>query len=319
MTLKPTLYDAVEARVGRLTRAHARRAAGEVVHTHVPTGLPAFDEKFGGTEIGVNTLVVAHTGEGKTSVLAQLAEGAARAGLGAKLYVLEDPEDRVCDRVLSVITGVSANAISRLNADPAALAVALPQLDWARRISLVTDLHTTEDVLADLEATTEVGGAPLRLAAVDYAQGFVEDDKGMERMCSTLCMGLREWSKRRRAASVLGSQVRSEVIARGRARWERSLQAAERDNKRRPDISGFRPGKGDAMWSQRLEQYSKAVWYPFRPGRWWKEMCAGDAARAAVMADDTIELRVGKQNFGPEGWETFRWDGATTRIGAVVR
>ncbi len=311
----PSLYDAVGARVGRLSRAHARRAAGETVHTHVPTGLKAFDERFGGSEIGVNTLVVAHTGEGKTSVLAQMCEGAARAGLGAKFYVLEDPEDRVCDRVLASITGACANDIARLRVDPARLEASMPSLDWARRIDLVTDLHTTADVLADLDDTAEVGGAALRFAAVDYAQGFSEDDRGMERTCSSLCMGLREWSKRRRAATALGSQVRSEVLARGRARWERSLG----DPRRRPDVSGFRPGKGDAMWSQRLEQYSKAVWYVFRPGRWWKEMCAGDPDRAAQVPDDAIELRVGKQNFGPEGWETFHWDGATTRIGEVAR
>lgn len=314
-----SLYDATAARVDRLRTAAERRARGEVVHTHVPTGLPAFDARFGGSEIGVNTLVVAHTGEGKTSVLAQMAEGAARAGMGAKLYILEDPEDRVCDRALAALTGIGANDISRLRADPEQLAAALGHMEWARRVDLVTDLHTPDAVLEDLEATTTVGGAPLRFAAVDYAQGFVEDDRGMERTCSRLCMGLREWSKRRRAASALGSQVRSEVLDRGRQRWERSLIAAERDPRRRPDVSGFRPGKGDAMWSKRLEQYSKAVWYVFRPGRWWKEMCAGDPARAAAVADDTVEIRVGKQNFGPEGWETFRWDGATTRIGEVVR
>jgi len=314
-----SLYDAVAGRVDRLATASARRARGEVVHTHVPTGLPAFDERFGGSEIGVNTLVVAHTGEGKTSVLAQMAEGAARAGLGAKLYVLEDPEDRVCDRILSGITLASANDIARLRVEPERLAAALPALDWARRIELVTDRHTPDAVLEDLDQSLTVGGAPLRFAAVDYAQGFAEDDKGMERTVSRLCMGLREWSKARRAATALGSQVRSEVLQRGRARWERSLANAERDPRRKPDVSGFRPGKGDAMWSARLEQYSKAVWYVFRPGRWWKEMCAGDPARAAAVKDDQIELRVGKQNFGPEGWETFRWDGSTTRIGEVIK
>lgn len=304
----PTLYDAVGGRVQRLRAAHERRARGEVIHTHVPTGLPAFDARFGGTEIGVSTLVVGHTGDGKTSYLAQMCEGAARAGFPVRFYVVEDPEDRVADRVLAAITGASANDISRLRVDPDRLDGALDgHLDWARNIALVTDISTVDALLEDLESSDA------RFAAVDYAQGLSEDDKGMERMVSKLCMGLGKWAKRTRSASALGSQVASEVLQRGRNRWERSLQTG-----RTPDVSGFRPGKGDAMWSKRLEQYSKAVHFVWRKGRWWKEMCAGDSARAAQCPDNTIEVRVGKQSYGPEGWETFGWDGATTRIGPVV-
>lgn len=303
--MKTTLSKAIHERVAAITDGVARRAAGETVLTHVPTGLRSFDDRFGGLEIGILTLIVGHTGDGKTTFLAHLAKSAAQAGLGVLLVLLEDPMDKLADRVLAAITGESANKIARLQVSPERLQAAAEHVDWSTRIGVVSGNYSPDDVLGILQATTLIGGAPLGLVVVDYAQGFLDDEEGMEKMCARMARSLNAVAMERRLAAVFGSQVKSEVLARGRSRWERTTG---RDEHGPGDIGGFRPGKGDVMWSRRLEQYAKAVWYLFRPGRWEREL--GNAA----AKDNVIEVNVGKANFSQEGSATFGWDGATSTV-----
>jgi replicative DNA helicase len=297
--LAKVVYD----RVAKLKADRARIEAGEVVRTHVPTGLRAFDERFGGLELGILTLLVGHTGDGKTTVLAHLAEHAARAGFGVLLVLLEDPADKLADRLLAKVTGITANKITRLQvADTARFDAAVPHLEWTKRVGLVAGNYSPDEVLQLVKDTDAVGGAPLGLVVVDYAQGFLDDEIGMEQVCARMARALNGVALERNLSCVFGSQVKSEVLQRGRQRWERTSASGE------PDESGFRPGKGDVMWSRRLEQYAKAVWYLFRPGRWRRELGV-ETAR-----DDVIELHVGKANYSQEGAESFRWDGATSTI-----
>lgn len=297
------LDKVVRDRVLRLKEDRARLDRGERVMTHVPTGLRAFDERFGGLEIGILTLCVGHTGDGKTTVLAHLAEYAAKAGFGVLLVLLEDPADKLADRLLAKVTGITANKITRLQvADTERLDVAVSHLDWTSKVGLVAGTYTPDQVLDIVKQTDEVGGAPLGLVVVDYAQGFLDDEVGMEQVCAKMARTLNGVAMERGISCVFGSQVKSEVLQRGRQRWERTSASGD------PDESGFRPGKGDVMWSRRLEQYAKAVWYIFRPGRWRRELGV-DTAR-----DDVIELHVGKANYSQEGAESFRWDGATSTV-----
>lgn len=297
------LSKVLHSRVKDLIDLKKRRDAGETVFTHVPTGLKSFDARFGGLEVGILTLVVGHTGDGKTSVLGQLAKGAASAGFGVLLVLLEDPLARIADRYLAGVMGESANKISRLNFGTGErLEAALTELDWAKRVGVVAGMYSPDDVLDLVNRTTDVGGAPLGLVIVDYAQGFSDAAENMEKVCAQMARNLNGVAGERKLACVFGSQVATDVLHRGRTRWERTLAL------QRPDEGGFRPGKGDVMWARRLEQYSKAVWYIFRPGRWRREL--GDEG----ATDDTMEITVGKANYGAEGCETFAWHGPSTSI-----
>lgn len=199
--------------------------------------------------------------------------------------------------------GESANKLARLQfGDPRRLDSALATMGWASRVGIVAGRYSPDEVLALADSTTEIGGAPLGLVVVDYAQGFSDAEESMEKVCSAMAYNLNKVALARNLATVFGSQVKTEVLQRGRGRWERTLATGK------PDEGGFRPGKGDVMWARRLEQYSKAVWYIFRPGRWRREL--GDGA----AVDDSIEINVGKANYSAEGMEVFDWDGASCSI-----
>lgn len=277
-----------------------RRASGEVVRTHTPTGLVEFDEVFGGLELGVLTLVVGHTGDGKSVLIKQLLRAAAVAGVGALGYFVEDPQRRTADRFLAEDTGIAANDIGRLTLDAGNVAniqrAAGAANDWARRVAVQFGPVSPDTILADAERHRTVGGAPVGLIAVDYAQALAHEG-GMEEVCGNTARALNVLAVERNMSTVFGSQVVTDVLRRGRARWERSSG----------DVSGFLPSMGDAMWSRRMEQYAKAILVPFRPGRWRREL--GEEAQ-----DNVIELHVPKMSFGPSGWVSLGWDGAHSRI-----
>lgn len=304
--MQANLARVLSDRATQLKDLKERRESGEEVYTHIPTGLKRFDEAFGGLEIGICTLVVGHTGDGKTALLAHLAKAAAQAGFGVLLVLLEDPAAKLADRYLASAMGESANKLGRLLFEPsridAAVRGAVDDGGWATRVGLVTGSLTADEALRLVRDTESVGGAALGLVVVDYAQSFSEEEGTLERTCANLAQGLNTLAGERGFAAVLGSQAKPDVIQRGRTRWERTVAQGK------PDASGFRPGKGDAMWARRLEQYCKANWFIFREGRWRRDL-GDEGAR-----DDTFEINVGKANFGPEGCETFRWIGSSCTI-----
>ncbi len=273
----------------------------------MPTGLAGFDKRFGGLEIGILTLVVGHTGDGKTSFMLQLAKGAAMAGFGVLVFLLEDPSEKIADRLLAGMMGESANRLARLQVDMGPRGeAAYRALAWSTRVDIREGYVTGAEVLDIVSKTTEVNGAPLGLVIVDYAQGLQDDDGRMEQVCATVARSLNIVSRTKRISAVFGSQVKSEVFDRGRSRWEYSIRKT--GDFKDGDVGGFRPGKGDVMWSRRMEQYSKAVWDLFRPGRWRREL--GDS----TAKDDTFEVNVSKANYSAEGMEVFAWDGASCTI-----
>lgn len=303
MNLNQVLRD----RVDQLNRDRLRVLCGEDVHTHVPTGLKAFDTRFGGLEIGILTLVVGHTGDGKTSFMLQLAKGAAEAGFGVLLFLLEDPSEKIADRLLAGMMGESANKLGRLQVDMGARGeAAYKALSWSHRVDIREGYVTGAEVLDIVSKTTDVNGAPLGLVVVDYAQGLQDDDGRMEQICASVARSLNIVARTKRIACVFGSQVKSEVFERGRSRWEYAMRKT--GEAKSGDVGGFRPGKGDVMWARRMEQYAKACWYLFRPGRWRREL--GDSA----ANDNTMEVNVGKANYSPEGLEVFEWQGSSCTI-----
>lgn len=278
----------------------ARLALGEVVRTHTPTGLREFDDVFGGLELGVLTLVPGHTGDGKSALLKQFAKAAATAGIASLVYFVEDPKRRTADRFLAEDTGIAAHNLGRLAVDPGEVAdvrrAAEGAKDWASRVAVKFGHVEADQILEDAHKIQSVGGCPVGLIAVDYAQALAGEG-GMEETCAGTARALNVLAIERNISTVFGSQVVTDVLRRGRARWERSPG----------DVSGFVPSLGDAMWSRRMEQYAKAIVAPFRPGRWRREL--GEEAK-----DDTLELHVPKMSFGPTGWVALGWDGAHSRI-----
>lgn len=283
----------------RLREDVQRRDSGEVILSHVPTGFSAIDRTFGGIRLGVCTELMAHTGDGKSSFARQVAEAAARHGVGVLWFCGEDPEDATAERYLADGTGVTATEMGRLDLTQGELdridQHARDSQAWARYIEPVFEAPSVDEVLERLDDTQVIGGAPLRLAVYDYAQIFGDEDN-LEHEIAKLARGLNQRSSNRRMANLLLSQVANKVLERGRDEYRMTK-----------DVRGFIPGKGDTEWCKRAEKSTKSLWSLFRPGAWKREM--GEDAE-----DDTAELHVKKANFGPTGYEVLGWDGPHCRF-----
>ena len=288
------------AEARRLREDVARASAGERVLRHVPTGFEKLDGEFGGVRIGIVTELMAHTGDGKSAFMRQCAEAAARAGAGVLWFVLEDPSDATAERQFCGDTGLDSASVGRLDLSPEDLdrvqAAAEKAGSWAKRVCPVFEPLGWEEVLAAIDGCTTIGGAPLRAVFMDYAQ-LMGGARTLEDDIAELGKGLHGRSRERRFASMVGSQVVSDVIRRGRERWYQNK-----------DITGVFPGLGDTEWCRRLEKLCKSAWALVRPERWKFEF--GDE----TAVDDRAELHVRKQNFGPTGWVELGWDGPTTRF-----
>lgn len=294
-------YDKIlRAQAARLRQDVRRRASGETGPlTHIPTGFETIDGRFGGVRIGVVTELMAHTGDGKSAFMRQLAEGAARAGVGVLWVVAEDPTDATAERQFSGDTGIGSDQLGRLDLSPEELdrvgLAADAASKWASRVLPVFEGQDVDSVLSLVDETDTIGGAPLGEVLIDYAQ-VLGSSRTLEDDIARLGAGLHQRSRARKFATMVGSQVSTDVIKRGRDGW---LQYK--------DISRVTPGIGDTEWCKRLEKLTKAVWSLVRPGRWQREF-------GAEADDDYAEWHVKKANFGPMGWERLGWDGNTCKF-----
>lgn len=294
------------------------RDAGERPLVHLPTGIARLDE-VGLLELGILTSVVAHPGDGKSAFALQLLEGCARAGWRAQGYFIEDPRDRVADRVFSGSMGVGAHQLRRLKVQEEAAAVeariraAQREAAWARRVIVDEDHHESGEIL---ELIQDRWTEDTRLVVVDYAQAFdVEsDEKSIERVIARLAWNLNQLAKRNRAAAVLLCQPRTQLVEQGRRwfenhRWKARGRDGE-DPEPSPDwVEGFRPQASDVQWSPgAVRQRSRAIGSLFRPGSWMRAM-------GVEWPDDTLEWKQCKGNYGPsQEVVQLGWDGPTTRI-----
>jgi len=276
-----------------------RRQAGEANITHVPTGFNVIDRTFGGIRRGTTTELMAHTGDGKSTFARQICESVAKSGGGVLWFCGEDPEDATAERYLADGAGITATQMGRLDLSVKELAAidktATSASSWAKRVEVIFEAPTVDEVLERVLDTKSVGGASLLLGVFDYAQIF-GDSTNLETEIAKLSTKLNQMSGERRLASLLLSQVSNDVIRRGRDKFNSSH-----------DINGYIPTLGDTEWCRRAEKSCKAVWSLIRPGRWIKEN--GEEAE-----DNTAELHVKKANFGPLGWETIGWDGPKCRF-----
>jgi replicative DNA helicase len=295
----PKLSKVLYERAKGLRVDVARRDSGERLITHVPTGFSVIDETFGGVRIGCATELMAHTGDGKSAIARQISEAGARAGAGVLWFCGEDPEDATAERFLADGTGIPATEMGRLDVSQTQLDLiekaAREAEPWARRIEVHFGPVDVDEILSRVDATTDVGGAPLKLVVVDYLQ-IMASARNLEDDIARLSTEMNARAGARRFAVLVLSQVASDVLKRGRERYQSNR-----------DISGFIPGLGDTEWCRRAEKSTKAVWALVRPGRWRREM--GEDAE-----DNRAELHVRKANFGPMGWEELGWDGPGCRF-----
>jgi replicative DNA helicase len=275
------------------------KARGEDLHTTIKTGLAEFDRRAG-IERSILTVVGAPTGEGKSIFKKHLQEYAAKQGLKCLDLSFEDPPARSADRSFSTATGINNAKMGMGELDDkemARIAIALDEMEWADRIEYHFGLRTPD------EAMEIINASDADLIQVDYAQGFPEGDKGLERTISQFAWDMNVNAQEHNRAVVIYSQVSAEVERRG----VRIAEASKR-NGGDIDVTGFRPfGNSDLAWSNALGQRAKGLGFLFRPGRYRKRF--GENAK-----DDRMELIFPKKNFGSEGSVIVGFDGRTARL-----
>lgn len=277
------------------------RDRGEDPRTLIKTGLRDFDKKAG-LERSILTVIGAPTGEGKSIFKKHLQEYAAQIGLKALDLSFEDPPERSADRTFSTLTGLNNARLASTDFDDDELVrigLALDEAEeWADRIEYHYGLKSAAECLEIIQ------DSDADLIQVDYAQAFPEGEKGLERTIAQFAWDLNVDAQANHRATVIYSQLTSEVEKRG----VRMAEAATRRGAEEAFIDGFRPfGSSDLAWSSALGQRAKGLGFLFRPGRYRKRL--GEADK-----DDRMELIWPKKNFGSEGTVIVGFDGRTAKL-----
>jgi replicative DNA helicase len=315
MSITPKrLSDIVEDRNTELTSKYELlNTTGEVEADYISTGLATLDS-LGMVERGILTAVAGHTGDGKTAFSMQLIESAAKQHYKPIACFFEDPGKFVSDRLTAVELGESAFNLRKLGIEDEnigrRLRAATDKInDWASRVNVIDELVPASELIDYFNTVVveETG-----LISIDYAQAFdsEQDEKSVERVVARLAWGCNQLAKTRNVAVVLYSQVKTEVLARGKRQYDNWCY----QNKREPNpsdfaaVEGYRPLNGDMQWSTALGQRCKQSIMIFRPGNWLKTH--GIAAK-----DDVMHAMADKGNYSPaKQIKVLGFDGPRARI-----
>lgn len=103
-----SIADLVRKRFKQLEQIARERETGERTMTGFPTGVALLDEKLGGWQPGIVSIVAARPGMGKSSLGLATARASSLAGFGVHVFSLEDTEDAYADRTISGESNVPA-------------------------------------------------------------------------------------------------------------------------------------------------------------------------------------------------------------------
>lgn len=109
----PTAHRIVVRRMKQLEQIARDREAGVSSLTGFPTGIAKLDEKLGGWQSKIVSIVCARPAMGKSSLGLATADACSAAGFGVHLFSLEDTEEAYADRVVSRGSGVPAETMRR--------------------------------------------------------------------------------------------------------------------------------------------------------------------------------------------------------------
>lgn len=308
-----TLSEFVNDRVGELSDLYRITAAGGVPPiVHVPTGIQRLDDA-GLLERGVATMLIGHEGDGKSALLLQFLEGAARAGFECQGYFLEDPARFTADRVISPVIRESAFSLRRGRvsspaAVPARLKRAGEEIDaWGHRVKCSFGRLNSRQLWDRVREWLTPNTA---LVVIDYAQAFGgrDSESGMVETMRNLFWDANRLAEDRNLAVVVASQCRREVKERGRAWFDRWKYRHPDEVPTVEAVEGYRPMPGDSMWSSEAGMRARAVVSHFRPNLWLRQ-------HQVEVPDTVCEEMIIKGNFGPTAVPIrLDWHGPTTRI-----
>ncbi len=303
-----TIGAVVKARLDQLDRIYEARQRGEDALTGVPTGIAALDEKLGGYQPGIVTIVAGRPGMGKSSVFLAGADAATAAGYGVHIFAFEDSEESLADRAMAGLSGVAAEAIRSMSinrGEMRQIGDALNALK-ARKRWLIEDRPSpyVDDIVRAARREQAANGT--KLAIVDYVQ-LLRGPRGRkyrvadrEQELSDIGTELMLAAREDGIAYLLGSQL-------------------NRDCERRDDK---RPVVSDMRGSGTLEERAKCVVMVYRGSVYGPAVEGVDErrdGRGEYLPDGdewarTMELLVEKNSNGRTGRVFATFDGPTMRV-----
>jgi replicative DNA helicase len=308
------LSSIVEERNSELeSKYETLNTTGVVEADYISTGLTTLDE-LGMVEVGILTAIAGHTGDGKTAVAMQLLESCSKQGYKPISCTFEDPGKFVSDRLTARELGESAFRLRKLAIEDEKIGLRLRSAtskisSWAQNVTVIEDMVPVQELLDYFDVVvSEATG----LISIDYAQAFDSepDEKSVERVVARLAWGCNQLAKRKNVAVVLYSQIKSEVLSRGKRQYDNWMFT----NKKEPGpsdyaaVEGYRPLNGDMQWSTALGQRCKQSIMLFRPGNWLK-------THGVSAKDDVMHVMADKGNYSPSKQiKVLGFHGPTARI-----
>jgi len=306
-TARP-IGDVVKARLAHLDRVFEARERGESVLTGIPTGVASLDEKLGGYQPGIVTIVAGRPGMGKSSVFLAAADAATTAGYGVHVFAFEDSEESLADRAMAALSGIAAESIRSMSlqrGDMRAMGDAINALKARKRwLVEATPSPYVDDIVR--AARREQANNATKVAIVDYVQ-LLRGPRGRryrvadrEQELSDIGTELMLAAREDGIAYLLGSQLNREV---------------ERREDKRPVVSDMR-GSGT------LEERAKCVVMVYRGSVYGPAVEGVDERRderGEYLPDGDewarmMELLVEKNSNGRTGRVIATFDGPTMRV-----
>jgi len=293
----------VQRRLKQLEVIAGERARGERTMTGFPTGIEALDEKIGGVQPGIVTIVAARPAMGKSSFGLALADGSSAAGFGTHLFSLEDTEDAYADRALSRTSEVPANDMRNSNLNSGQIhdiTKAISKLRGRRWLVDGRSGITAEEIVRSVRRHRRSNGTCVVI--VDYVQ-LVKRPPRMSphEALSEIITTLADAAKQDRLAYVVMSQLNRQIESR---------------QDKRPQLSDLRE-------SGSLEERAKCVIGLYRGAVYGKPVKGidfdSDWEGHSYPPDEAeheaqVQLHVLKNSNGRTGHVWAHWNGPTTRM-----
>lgn len=299
-----TIGDVLKRRVAQLEEIARQRALGLTSLTGFHTGVEKLDEKLGGWQPGIVSIVAARPGMGKSSLGLATADACSAHGFGVHLFSLEDTEAAYADRVLSRHSSVPAEALRNCSLSRGQMSnVSLSLHELKKREGWLVDGRsgtTAQEIVRSVRRHKRTNAT--RVVIVDYVQLVAKPTHMMRatthEVLTDTITAFADAAKQDNVAYVVMSQLNREI---------------EKRSDKRPQLSDLRESGSLEERAKCVVGLYRGVTYGGKPVRGidyphdGQELSRDEFERAA-------QLIVLKNSNGRTGVVHATWNGPTTRI-----
>jgi replicative DNA helicase len=294
-----SIKEVIERRMKQLDEIQKAKATGQAGLTGMPTGVRGLDDKIGGFQPGIVSLVAARPSVGKSSFGLATADECTRQDLGVHVFSLEDTESAYADRSMARVSGVSAESIRNCDirqGDMQSLQSSLPSLRTRRWLFDDRSGITAQEIVRSVRRHKKPNQT--KLVIVDYIQLVAKPSPRLttHEALSENISTFADAAKQDSIAYVVMSQLNREI---------------EKREDKRPQLSDLRE-------SGSLEERSKCVIGLYRGSIYGKRPKKGIDYQVQEPSQEDfekqIQLLVLKNSNGRTGRVFATWHGPTTRV-----